>query len=433
MPPRTGSTPGSRRSRRSDSPSCARRSRPACRVGGYGWLENLRPATPGRAAASVPDEPGPLVTSPDDPGFIHAPSLNQASAAALLRNAHLAHGGDRNSPYAIELTSAPRSPREAAVRGRSTGPADRRAAGLHVRAQSPRRRARRPRSTTSASSRPCRERRRRPACGGSSSTGSRSATKWRADPASVLSVMPASDARRPTAQKSSTRSKSAVDAAADAVNAEGAFQMVRGNLARAAASLDAISSGQAPPPDLGFVRRHAPAPVSPTAWRWSSRRGHGEPRRLGRPHVLAARAGRPGARRMGRPAARPRDRCQRAGRGARARRRGHRHARGSSDRPRSHPDRPGLGDRGRRRRSAGDRCSAFSTQLCMRPADPCRPHPCVSTSAGLVRAESRRPGRARHPRATPARRRAADGRRRPAAARTPTRCAASTSTSSTRG
>lgn len=43
---------------------------------------------------------------PNDPGFIHAPSLNQASASALRRNAHLAHGGERDSPFAIELTSA---------------------------------------------------------------------------------------------------------------------------------------------------------------------------------------------------------------------------------------------------------------------------------------------------------------------------------------
>src|SRR6185436_10932475 len=73
-------------------------------VGGYGWVENLRPAKPG-PAVTVPDEPGPLVASPDDPGFIHAPSLNQASAAAMLRNAHLSHGGERDSAYAIELTS----------------------------------------------------------------------------------------------------------------------------------------------------------------------------------------------------------------------------------------------------------------------------------------------------------------------------------------
>src|SRR4030095_15946913 len=74
------------------------------RVGGYGWVEKLRPAKP-RPAGSVSDEAGPLVASPADPGFIHAPSLNQASAAAVLRNAHLAHGGERDSAYAIELTS----------------------------------------------------------------------------------------------------------------------------------------------------------------------------------------------------------------------------------------------------------------------------------------------------------------------------------------
>jgi len=74
-------------------------------VGGYGWVEYLRPATTG-PTLTVPDELGPIVASSDDPGFIHAPSLNQASAAALLRNAHLAHGGERHSSYAIELTSA---------------------------------------------------------------------------------------------------------------------------------------------------------------------------------------------------------------------------------------------------------------------------------------------------------------------------------------
>ena len=59
--------------------------------------------------------------------------------------------------------------------------------------------------------------------------------------------------RRDKTVKALDALRDAVDAAADAVNAEAAFQMVRGNLPRAAASLDAISSGQAPPPELGFV------------------------------------------------------------------------------------------------------------------------------------------------------------------------------------
>jgi hypothetical protein len=45
-----------------------------------------------------------------------------------------------------------------------------------------------------------------------------------------------------------------VDAASDAVQAEAAFQMVRGNMTRATNSLDAISTGQVPPPDLGFLK-----------------------------------------------------------------------------------------------------------------------------------------------------------------------------------
>ena len=73
-------------------------------VGGYGWVENIRPAA-AATAITVADEPGPIVAPVNDPGFIHAPSLNQASAAALLRNAHLSHGAQADSPYATELTS----------------------------------------------------------------------------------------------------------------------------------------------------------------------------------------------------------------------------------------------------------------------------------------------------------------------------------------
>ena len=76
-------------------------------VGGYGWVEDLRAGDARARSPTVPRRAGAAGrAAPDDPGFIHAPSLNQASAAALLRNAHLAHGGDRDGPYAIELTSA---------------------------------------------------------------------------------------------------------------------------------------------------------------------------------------------------------------------------------------------------------------------------------------------------------------------------------------
>jgi hypothetical protein len=74
--------------------------------GGYGWVMNLKPA----AQATVtppPGETGPLVQAAHNPGFIHTPSLTQASTVALLRSGHLAHGGSQtpDSPLAIDLSS----------------------------------------------------------------------------------------------------------------------------------------------------------------------------------------------------------------------------------------------------------------------------------------------------------------------------------------
>src|SRR5262249_37090652 len=77
-------------------------------VGGYGWVENLRQAPPGVSVTTLPaGETAPLFTYPGDSGFIHAPSLTHAAAAALLRNAHLGASGapTPDSPFAIDLSS----------------------------------------------------------------------------------------------------------------------------------------------------------------------------------------------------------------------------------------------------------------------------------------------------------------------------------------
>lgn len=78
------------------------------RIGGYGWVHDLRPTKV--AATPVEPPPGetvPLVTLADDTGFIHAPSMAHAATAALLRNAHLGHDGmaQANGPFAIDLSS----------------------------------------------------------------------------------------------------------------------------------------------------------------------------------------------------------------------------------------------------------------------------------------------------------------------------------------
>ncbi len=77
-------------------------------LGGYGWLEDLEPGTRVPVVAAPPgEEGGPLFVAPERGGFIHAPSLGQATAAALLRSGYLTQPGENDSrPFAIDLSSA---------------------------------------------------------------------------------------------------------------------------------------------------------------------------------------------------------------------------------------------------------------------------------------------------------------------------------------
>jgi hypothetical protein len=84
-------------------------------VGAFGWLENLRPAPPlTKAGVSGipttlfnPATDGDIFDQQDNGGFIHAPSLNQAVAAAVLRSAYLTHF-DPSQPQkmAVNLSSS---------------------------------------------------------------------------------------------------------------------------------------------------------------------------------------------------------------------------------------------------------------------------------------------------------------------------------------
>ncbi|MFZ1396185.1 MAG: hypothetical protein WAS33_04770, partial [Candidatus Promineifilaceae bacterium] len=70
-------------------------------LGAYGYMENLRPArTRPMPVEDVPeeyDDPTPLFEAPpENAGFIHAPSLHHATAAAILRNARLTHAAASN-------------------------------------------------------------------------------------------------------------------------------------------------------------------------------------------------------------------------------------------------------------------------------------------------------------------------------------------------
>lgn len=60
-------------------------------LGGYGWVENLEAA---KADGS------------SDKGFVQAPSMAHAATAAVLRSGYLAHAGEAENSFAVDLSSA---------------------------------------------------------------------------------------------------------------------------------------------------------------------------------------------------------------------------------------------------------------------------------------------------------------------------------------
>jgi len=86
---------------------------PGAYLGGYAWLEDLRPS-PARPApvelapelAEVFGGPAPLVADPANGGYVHAPSLPHAKTAAVLRSGYLANASTANpDSMAVNLSS----------------------------------------------------------------------------------------------------------------------------------------------------------------------------------------------------------------------------------------------------------------------------------------------------------------------------------------
>lgn len=82
-------------------------------LGAYAWLEDLRPSALKLTPARVPEDvlknfPGttPLVTNPDNGGYIHAPSMAHAETAAVLRSGYLANATPSNpGTLSVNLSS----------------------------------------------------------------------------------------------------------------------------------------------------------------------------------------------------------------------------------------------------------------------------------------------------------------------------------------
>jgi hypothetical protein len=75
-------------------------------VGGYGWVMNLKPAAAPVADVTPPGESGVILRAPNNPGFTHTPSLAQAATVAVLRSGHLTHSNAAAQDLlAIDLSS----------------------------------------------------------------------------------------------------------------------------------------------------------------------------------------------------------------------------------------------------------------------------------------------------------------------------------------
>jgi hypothetical protein len=82
------------------------------RLGGYGWLEQLRPSAPPAPAppAEIIDghllPPGPVTVDPYNEGYMLAPSINHATAAAVMRNGYRGRSiGGAADHLAVNLSS----------------------------------------------------------------------------------------------------------------------------------------------------------------------------------------------------------------------------------------------------------------------------------------------------------------------------------------
>lgn len=241
-------------------------------VGSYGWVENLRPAPTPAVATPPAGEAGPLVAAPGDSGFIHAPSMTQAATAALLRNAHLGASGvpQVTGPFAIDLSS--RRVREAqwlldGVRqGQPLGALlgyrfERRLheltlSGLIVDQFIPPLRELAP--LTAGKLEQTAGLALEHIAANNVVDGLVLLQKWRDNEHEVTHQLEGHADAPPQAVTAIVNEirmlGDTLDALSDALTAEAAYQMVRGNTTRTASTLNAIANGDAPPPELEVAR-----------------------------------------------------------------------------------------------------------------------------------------------------------------------------------
>lgn len=304
-------------------------------LGGYAWVEDLRPKPPLMPVTSLPPgEAGPLFEDQTNVGFVHGPSLGHAAAAAVLRSGHLSHAeaGEPDGPLAIDLSSdRVRTARwllDGVRQGQPFGAllGYRFERGLHDRSRRGRELDRFIRRLRALA--PLVAGRREQVAetvGAVEAVAANNVVdglvllrRLAADRPSIeaaLAVAPAASAdERQQVFEEFAALADAVDAVADVLLAESTYQLVNGSQTRAAATVDALGSGLGPPPELdvavtprhGFAQTYrvlalVPGGASPAPG-WEA--GADRPRRLAEPRLESWAAGLLGPARRIRTAAR---------------------------------------------------------------------------------------------------------------------------------
>ena len=239
-----------------------RAQRPAgLRLGGYGWVLNLKPSVTQTRVPTPAGETGDVFAMGEDSGFVHAPSVTQAQTAALLRNAHLAHSrADAPDLFAVDLSSRrvrlARMLFDGVRQGQPLGALlgylfERRLHELRLDGLIDDFRLLAPLDPVNAAPDP------RPA----ELIAARNVVDGLRLREVHQRVIVRGEMATPEVRSLLTRGaaalavlEDAVDAVSDAAVAESAHQAVQGNVVRTGTTLQAIASGEAPPPELDVAR-----------------------------------------------------------------------------------------------------------------------------------------------------------------------------------
>ena len=248
----------------------------------YGWLQNLRPANPAQPAPPPPGANTPVTAVPNNPGFVHAPSLDQAATVAVLRSGHLSHAASgKQDLLAIDLSSERARLARWLLDGVKAGQplgallGYRFERGLHenhpglildrfikpLRDVAPLTATRVDASGQAVESVPAAH----------VVDGLKLFRMWKAQPTFLKDTLRLTPGPT-TAEFAALDAELSVlgqtaDAVSDALVAESVHQVVRGNPVRAAATLEAIERGEAPPPSWKSCVRRAPGRLSLTGSR----------------------------------------------------------------------------------------------------------------------------------------------------------------------